>query len=465
VARDLARAREVHTPSDTELALRSADGDVDAFDELYRRHAQSAWRVAQAIAANAEDAADAVAEAFVHVFQALPAGRLTQGVPFRPYLLKATRNAAIDTLRRGQRVQPTGEIGRLDETATSAGPSEHLVISEEVSLVADAFRSLPERWRSVLWLTEVEGLPARDVALMLGMSANGVAQLALRARAGLRRNYLQAHVRNGVSPGCRATVDRLGALVAGALPRREIVKVERHLDGCEECQARLADLEDVGSTLRRGVLPMPLAAGAVAARTWRAFVAASTRPKSRLTGRLVSSAGRRALSGATAVVLGLGVAAVLVGPHAGDRAPSLTVRAPVVAPAAQATITLAGAASGASGASTDAASTPSEAGTTTTDAPAAGHVPPASAGRPPPPIPPAPRPPAQARPTPVVQVGASVVLGAARLGVAVGIGPGACTALALEPSAGGCIDPARSTTGITAQAAGSLVPGLRLPLP
>ncbi|MCU1449303.1 MAG: hypothetical protein JWP02_1473 [Acidimicrobiales bacterium] len=465
MARDLAGARQVHTPSDTELALRSAAGDVDAFDELYRRHAQSAWRVAQAIAANADDAADAVAEAFVHVFQALPAGRLTQGVPFRPYLLKATRNAAIDTLRRGQRVLPTGEIGRLDETATSAGPSEHLVISEEVSLVADAFRSLPERWRSVLWLTEVEGLPARDVALMLGMSANAVAQLALRARAGLRRNYLQAHVRNGVSPGCRATVDRLGAYVAGALPRREIAKVERHLDGCEECQARLADLEDVGSTLRRGVVPMPLAAGAIAARTWRAAMAASTRPKSRLTGRLVSSAGRRALSGATAMVLALGVAAVVVGPH-GGRAPSLTVRAPIVAaPAAQAALTLAGTASGAT--RTGATSAPSEAATTGgatatagTGPTGVGPVPPASTGRPPAPIPPP-----AADPTPLLQVGASGLLGTAGFGVAAGIGPGACTAVALERSAGGCIDPARSTNGITVQAAGALVPRLRLPLP
>jgi hypothetical protein len=65
----------------------------------------------------------------------------------------------------------------------------------------------------------------------------------------------------------------------------------------------------------------------------------------------------------------------------------------------------------------------------------------------------------------VLQVGASGVLGAAGFGVAAGIGPGACTAVALEPSAGGCIDPARSTTGITAQLAGGLLPHLRLPLP
>src|SRR3954454_1410260 len=240
-----ARTAPSAVASDADLASQAAVGDADAFDELYRRHADAAWRVAQGVAGNTHDAADAVAEAFVQVFRALPAGRLTQGVPFRPYLLKATRNAAIDTLRRGQRVQPTPELADLDEEATNAGPSERVVISEEVALVSGAFRTLPERWRAVLWLTEVEEMPAREVALVLGMSPNAVAQLAMRARAGLRRTYLQAHVANGVSPECKYTVDRLGGYVAGALPRREITKVERHLDGCELCAARLADLEDV----------------------------------------------------------------------------------------------------------------------------------------------------------------------------------------------------------------------------
>ena len=195
MVRELARARERSTPTDAELAARAGAGEVAAFDELYRRHADAAWRVAQAVAANADDADDAVAQAFVNVFKALPVGRLTNDVPFRGYLLKATRNAAIDTRRRSRRVQPTGELASLDEPAVAAGPSERVVMSEEVTLVADAFRALPERWRSVLWMTEIDGMPAREVAGVLGMSANAVAQLSRRARAGLRRNYLRARVR------------------------------------------------------------------------------------------------------------------------------------------------------------------------------------------------------------------------------------------------------------------------------
>src|SRR3989442_7161935 len=101
-------------PSDAELVARVAAGHVGAFEDLYRRHSDAAWRVAQAVTGNRDDAADAVAEAFTRVLQVLPAGRLDEGVPFRPYLLAATRNAAIDTLRRAARPQPRAPLHTLD---------------------------------------------------------------------------------------------------------------------------------------------------------------------------------------------------------------------------------------------------------------------------------------------------------------------------------------------------------------
>ena len=102
MVRERARAGDLHIPTDNELAGRATCGDVGAFDELYRRHAEAAWRVARAVTTDPHDAADAVADAFVQIFQALPLGRLDPGVPFRPYLLAATRNAAIDALRRSK---------------------------------------------------------------------------------------------------------------------------------------------------------------------------------------------------------------------------------------------------------------------------------------------------------------------------------------------------------------------------
>jgi RNA polymerase sigma factor (sigma-70 family) len=239
--------------SDGELARRAANGDVEAFEELYRRHAPAAFRVAQRVTGNAHDASDAVSEAFTRVFQALPAGKLDEHTRIRPYLLTATRNAAIDLIRRAGRTLPSSDGPEPAQTAL--GPSEHLIDGVDSTLVAAAFRALPERWRSVLWLTEVEQIPARDAARLLGLSPNGAAQLAVRARAGLRERFLQAHI-GEVPDECRATAQRLAAYVGAALSPRDVARVDQHLAACAGCRAREAELRDLGTTLRHALVPV-----------------------------------------------------------------------------------------------------------------------------------------------------------------------------------------------------------------
>src|SRR5439155_953894 len=87
--------------TDAQLVERVIAGFDDAFDELYRRHANSAWRLAQAVTNNSHDAADAVSEAFARVLQAVRAGRLEDGGAVRPraglrerYLQAHVRNHA-----------------------------------------------------------------------------------------------------------------------------------------------------------------------------------------------------------------------------------------------------------------------------------------------------------------------------------------------------------------------------------
>ncbi|MGH9165483.1 MAG: sigma-70 family RNA polymerase sigma factor, partial [Acidimicrobiales bacterium] len=256
-------------PTDAELTALAAAGEVPAFEELYRRHVDAAWRVAQAVTGNTHDAADAVSDAFTRVFQALPE-RLQAGDHFRPYLMASARNAAIDVLRRNGRLNAT-DVDDLDRAAVGNEPAELLMGEVDSSLVCRAFRSLPERWRSVLWLTEVEGIPPREAAELLGLSPNGVAQLAVRARAGLRERFLQAHVGSGeVLAGCRFSVDHLGAYVAGGLAPRDIAKVDQHLAGCTACTGRVAELKDIGpALLRRIALPMPLGLAALVAARWQ----------------------------------------------------------------------------------------------------------------------------------------------------------------------------------------------------
>ena len=249
---------DIEELGDAELSTRAADGDARAFAVLYRRHAEAAWRMAQAVTANPDDSADAVSEAFTNLLAALATRRLDPGIPFRPYLLVATRNAAIDQHRRRARVEPGGDLPGLEHAATEMTPAERVDSEANSTLLCDAFRSLPERWRSVLWMTEVEGIPAREVGARMGLTPNSAAQLARRAREGLRDRYLQAHVGRSSNPGCKDIAAQLGAYTAGSLSARAGARVEQHLAGCVECRARADELTDIGRGLRAIPLPLPL---------------------------------------------------------------------------------------------------------------------------------------------------------------------------------------------------------------
>jgi len=258
---------EVSGWSDAQLVHAGSNGDRGVFAELYRRHAGVALGVARGVSGNDEDAADAAAEAFTRVFDAVVSGR-APSMEFRAYLIVATRNAAIDQRRRsGRRTSGTADRDPAFDTGASGdgrterpGPSEALSAGEDARLVTEAFHGLPARWQSVLWLTEVEGVPAREAAGVLGLSPNNVAQLAVRARARLRERYLQAHVRNHAQPRCQRTVDQLGAYLAGTLAEGRRARVDEHLRGCLPCRERLAEVEDLGVSLRRALVPIPFLA-------------------------------------------------------------------------------------------------------------------------------------------------------------------------------------------------------------
>lgn len=173
---------------DRELVARAGAGDGVAMAELYRRHARSALRVAEAVTQNPHDAADAVSESFARVLDALRSGRLGSEVHFRSYLLAASRHAAIDLIRAAGRTRPTERLEDLDGAA-GAQPSDRLLAAAEAALVGRAFRGLSKRWRRVLWLIEVDGLTPTHAGALLGLSPNGTAQLATRARAALRSRY------------------------------------------------------------------------------------------------------------------------------------------------------------------------------------------------------------------------------------------------------------------------------------
>ncbi|MFC5822383.1 sigma-70 family RNA polymerase sigma factor [Nonomuraea insulae] len=240
--------------SDADLLKAAREGNAAAYGELYERHVAAARALGRQLVRGAE-VEDVVAESFTKILDLVGRG----GGPesgFRTYLLTVVRRTVYDRSRVESRQVTTGEIEQFDPGVPFVDPA---LVGLEKSLIARAFLSLPERWRAVLWHTEVERAKPADVAPLLGLSANGVAALAYRAREGLRQAYLQMHLGSPPQHECRPVLGKMGAYVRGGLARRDSKLIDDHVNGCEECHGVLLELTDVNRGLR--VMVGPLIAG------------------------------------------------------------------------------------------------------------------------------------------------------------------------------------------------------------
>ena len=244
--------------SDADLITAARSGDADAYGVLYERHAPAARRLAGQIVRTPTDADDVVAETFARVLYALRNGNGPVEA-FRPYLLTAVRRVAIDVISGRRRQIPTDDADLPDPGEPFADPA---IAELDRSLITRAFWSLPERWRAVLWHTEVDETRPAEVAALLGLSANGVSVLRRRAREGLSQAYLQLHLSDQANASCTQVASKLARYVRGGLSRRQARVVEAHLDGCADCTAACADLTAINDSLRGLLAPVVLGAAA-----------------------------------------------------------------------------------------------------------------------------------------------------------------------------------------------------------
>lgn len=309
------------TPTDLDLLARARQGDPSATAELYRRHADAARRLASAYR-RVGDPDDLVNDAFERVLGALERGSGPVEA-FRAYLFVTLRRLAAEQAARS-RDEPTADVPEPVEAAAH-GPAFD---PADRQIVLNAYQSLPDRWQSVLWHTAVEGRPPRDLAPVLGMSANAVAALASRAREKLREAYLQAHLQTSAPPECLPHRSRLGAYVRDGLSRRDKDATEAHMSDCSSCRELVLELSDVNQLLVRALHPLFLSvteAGTLAAGGAATTGLASGR-------RLLSKAGSNPTVAAAVVVAAAALAAALVALPIGDDDPRPELAAPVDQP-------------------------------------------------------------------------------------------------------------------------------------
>jgi RNA polymerase sigma factor (sigma-70 family) len=253
------RGNELTRLADAELVSLARSGQDAPYAELFRRHQPAAIALARTLTDRAA-ADDVVAEAFEKLLVRIRAGGGPQSA-FRPYLLQTVRTVAVDASRRTRRLVVADDPESVADPDAEPDDSLFDRVYEKTTL-ARAFGALPERWQTFLWLSFVEGADRGEIATILGINVGGVSALGYRAREGLRRAYLDAHLVSAPTRGCSEIWPMLSGAVRGGLTAIQRKRVDEHVGVCEYCRCALAELDSVNSRL--GVLLAPLVLGAAA---------------------------------------------------------------------------------------------------------------------------------------------------------------------------------------------------------
>ncbi|HYO15843.1 MAG TPA: RNA polymerase sigma factor [Thermoanaerobaculia bacterium] len=178
----------LQTLSDEEVVERVLAGETELFEILMRRYNQRLYRVARAILVDDGEAEDVMQDAYVRAYAHLD--QFARRSRFSTWLTRIAVYEALARARRGKRLVGIDHLSPTKESSMSAkdrGP-EQLAIQRDLRTVLEvAVAALPESFRSVLVLRDVEGLSTAETAESLGISEALVKTRLHRAHAALRR--------------------------------------------------------------------------------------------------------------------------------------------------------------------------------------------------------------------------------------------------------------------------------------
>ncbi len=189
--------------ADEELVAQLRAGDPRAFETLVRTHSGPMLRTARRYLRAEEDARDAVQEAFISAFRSIRKFESTSRIS--TWLHRIVINASLMKLRT-QRRHPEEDIEQLLPRFTEDGHQVEPAVAwheradvileraELSRLVRNAIEQLPETYRVVLLLRDIEELSTEEAAELLDITPNALKIRLHRARQALRA-LLDPHMR------------------------------------------------------------------------------------------------------------------------------------------------------------------------------------------------------------------------------------------------------------------------------
>ena len=251
---------------ESNLVRAAAEGDGPAFARLYESYERRIFNYVLRLLGDRHEAEDATQEAFLRVMAKLP--ELDQeNLQFGAYLYTAARNAGYDVIAKRKKMEPTGAVpeeaegplrGELSDLELD--PERAVLAGSQEAAVKAANQRLPERQREALALRELDSLSYDQIAGVMEMKPNAVAQLISRARISLRKE---------MRVGAAASVAFASAdceRAHGEIACRQDGEVldddgwlDAHLAECANCQIASEEMAEAGVSYRAWIPIVPAA--------------------------------------------------------------------------------------------------------------------------------------------------------------------------------------------------------------
>ena len=241
-------------PGDIEL-VRAFQGDsVEAFDQLFLRYHHAITSLTNRLVRDPLLAEDLTQETFFRVLRSL--GRVDESFNFSAWIHRIATNLCYDELRRRKRGQaPQAEEGprasasivgiedpnelldTLPSKDMTSDPEDALAMRELRREVSEVAARLPENYRTVLSLRELQGLTYASIAQVMGLSESAIETLLHRARRRFKAEYLYlSFVESKDDECCDSLQELLSGFGLRSLKRNQRARIKEHVDQCAECQ-------------------------------------------------------------------------------------------------------------------------------------------------------------------------------------------------------------------------------------
>ena len=260
-------------------------GDAAALSALVTAEQSRVFRFALKMCRLREDAEDVLQDTLLAAARTF--GNYRGDASVSTWLYTIARSFCIKRRRRSkfapEALLPLDSDAAIEAPAAERAPDDALAERELASALNKAVAGLAPAYREVLVLRDVEGLPATEVAKVMGLSVQAVKSRLHRARSSVRKALaplLGADQRSRRARGCADIATLFSRHLEGDISPAVCARMERHLAGCPRCEGICASLRE---TLRLcGATPAPRVPAPVeraVRREIRSLLAAGVNPR------------------------------------------------------------------------------------------------------------------------------------------------------------------------------------------